>query len=163
MWIGIAVGCIVILFAAVFGACWYCKRKAEQIGEELGGELGGGLTRISLGFNLSGIKMSCAADPSGAGASNYFHPQVFTQYQGVACQVNDQTVQAMGRDCNTGQVPCSAVSNLAGSADESRATALGLTANQCWVYTSGSAKIIGCSQPGTGFKLIHMENPGAVQ
>ncbi len=165
MWIGIGVGCLVLLFAVVFGTCWWCKSKAEQFGEELGegmGGLGGELTRISLGFQLSGIKMSCAGDPSGAAAANYFHPQVFAQNQAAACQVTDATLQAMGRSCNTGQVPCSAVTNITTTPDASRATSLGLDGNQCWVYTSGSAKIIGCQTP-TGFKLIHLENPGAVQ
>ncbi|HJL30035.1 MAG TPA: hypothetical protein RMI62_13250, partial [Polyangiaceae bacterium LLY-WYZ-15_(1-7)] len=158
MWIGIGVGCLVLAFAVVFGSCWYCKSKVEEGMTAAGAEL----SRISLSFALSGIKLSCVGDPSGAGASNYFHPQVFSQYQGVACQVNDQVIDAFGTACNQGQQPCSNAQMISGTADESRATDLGLNVAQCYVYTSGQAKIVGCSGD-QGFKIIHMENVTAVQ
>lgn len=136
--------------------------KAEEVTSELGNEFGAELTRISLSLALSSMKVSCASDPSGAGTSNWFVPSVAPQYQPQACQVTDATLEAFSRNCTQGQMPCSTAASLAGTGDESRAAAAGVDVGQCYVYSSGSAKIIGCSLD-TGYKLIHIENPAAVQ
>ena len=162
LWLGIGGGCLLAVILGCVGGWYYCKMKAEEVTSELGGELGAELSRVSLTFSLSGMKLSCASDPSGAATSNYFVPQVASQYQGQACQITDAAIEAFGRGCNTGQMPCSTAASLAGSADESRAAAAGVDASQCFVYTSGQAKIIGCTLD-TGFKFIHLENVAAVQ
>ena len=158
LWIGIGVGCLLLGILGCVGGWFYCKMKAEEAVEGMGAEL----TRISLTFTLSGVKLSCTSDPSGAGTNNYFHPQVAGQYGAAACQVSDQTIDAFGRSCTTGQRPCSDALSAVGSADESRVTGLGLDATQCYVYTSGTAKIVGCALD-TGFKLVHVEGLSGVQ
>lgn len=126
------------------------------------GGFGAELSRMSLAMNLAGIKMSCAGDPSGAGAVNYLHPSVAATLQPQACQITDQAVEAFGRNCSSGQTPCSAAASLTGTPDAAMATNLGLDTNRCYSYTSGQAKLIGCNTDA-GFKLISIQNPGAVQ
>lgn len=162
LWLGIGGGCLLAIILGCVGGWYYCKMKAEEVTGAVGNELGAELTRISLSLALSSMKVSCGSDPSGAGTSNWFAPSVGPQYQAQACQVTDATVTAFGRNCNQGQMPCSTAGVLAGTGDESRAAAAGVDVSQCYVYTSGSAKIIGCSLD-TGYKIIHLENLGAVQ
>ncbi len=162
LWLGIGGGCLLAIILGCVGGWYYCKMKAEEVTSELGGEFGAEVTRISLSLALSSMKVSCASDPSGAGTSNWFAPSVAATYQGSACQVTDATLEAFSRNCNTGQMPCSSAGALAGTADESRAAAAGVDASQCYVYQSGSAKIVGCGLD-TGYKIIHIENLGAVQ
>jgi hypothetical protein len=108
------------------------------------------MNRISLSVTLDGIIASCGTDPSGASAAAYFNPNVAASYSGLACMANADTVAAFS-DANR-----STAGNLAGSADEALATAQGLDPSSCFVYTSGAAKVIGCSQ-ADGFKLLHVE------
>ena len=58
--------------------------------------------------------------------------------------------------------PCSTATVLSSTPDAAKATALGLDANQCFLYQSGQARIIGCNTP-TDFRVILMENLAAVQ
>ena len=162
LWLGIGGGCLLAVILACGGGYWYCSSKAAEVRDAVGGEFGAELTRISLALALGSMKASCMGDPSGAGTSNWFAPSVGPQYQGQACQITDATVEAFGRNCTQGLTPCSTAVGLAGTADESRAAAAGVDAGQCYVYASGSAKIIGCSLD-TGYKIIHLENLGAVQ
>ena len=156
-----------LVLVACLGSWFWCKSKAEDVMEGAG-EVVGELNRISLGLRLSTMKMSCASDPSGAGTASAFHPQAFTAYQGIACQVNDQTIAAIRQSCTPpeGQPvpsPCSTVQSATASGDAGRALGVGLTADSCFTYTSGSMKIVGCSVQDQGFQIIHLENPGAVQ
>ncbi len=166
LWLGIGLGCLLTTILGCVGGWYYCKSKAEEISEEFAevgnGSLGAELNRISLGFTLGAMKASCSTDPSGAGTSNFFHPQVAAQYRAAACQTTDQTLEAFARSCTSGQHPCSEAAVAAGTADESRATALGLDAQQCYVYTSGGAKVVAC-QMSDSLKLVHIESLGAVQ
>ena len=162
LWLGIGGGCLLAVILGCVGGWYYCKMKAEEVTSGLGSEFGAEVTRISLSLALGSIKMSCASDPSGAGTSNWFVPAIAPQYQSQACQVTDATLEAFGRGCNTGQTPCSSASALAGTPDASRAAAAGVEVSQCYVYQSGSAKIVGCGLD-TGYKIIHLENLGAVQ
>jgi len=164
LWLGIGGGCLLLAIVACLGSWWWCKSKAEEAAEGLG-NLGGEMNRISLSFSLSTIKASCMSDPSGAGAANSIHPAVFPQLQGVVCQVNDQTVSAFGSSCNSEPQPspCSTVQPVAVAGDGQYADAVGIPQASCWTYTSGSAKIVGCNAPEGGFKIVHMENPAAVQ
>ncbi len=164
LWLGIGGGCLLLVIVACVGSWWWCKSKAEEVGQGLG-NLGGEMNRISLSFALSTIKSSCMSDPSGAGAANSFHPTTFPQLQSVACQVNDQTVSAFGASCETQPrpSPCSTVQPVSAAGDEQYAEAVGIAPASCWSYVSGSAKIVGCNTPEGQFKIVHMENPAAVQ
>tara|TARA_B100001750_G_scaffold187938_1_gene157452 strand:- start:2391 stop:2876 length:486 start_codon:yes stop_codon:yes gene_type:complete len=161
VWIGVGVGCLVLALVGCLGSWWWCKSKAEEVGGAVAGEL----SRFSLSLHLSSMKMSCASDPSGAGAANQFHPTVFPQYQAVACQVNDQTVAAFSNSCDTEPrpTPCSTVQRSDNAGDGAYAQAAGLDPTSCFSYVSGSAKIVGCNTPEQQFKIVHMENPAAVQ
>ena len=161
LWLGIGGGCLLLAIVACLGSWWWCKSKAEEVGNAFGGEM----NRISLSFKLSSIKSSCMSDPSGAGAAGSIHPTVFPQLQGVACQVNDQTVSAFGSSCDTQPrpTPCSTVQPASAAGDEAYAEAAGLDASACYSYVSGSAKIVGCNTPEGQFMIVHMENPAAVQ
>lgn len=167
MWIGIGVGCLVVALLVVVGGCWYCTKKAGEAVEEAAGgmgQIGAEMSRISLSLNLEGVKMSCSMDPSGAGAANYFHQPVFAQYQGQVCQVTQPgVVDAFARSCQSQpqQRPCSDVAIVTG-ADQERVTGLGLNAQTCYAYTSGSAKILACNTD-VGYKFVHFENVTAVQ
>lgn len=168
MWIGIGVGCLVLACVVVFGGCWYCTKKTGEAFEEAGaglGQLGAEMSRISLSLTLEGMRAGCSADPSGAGAANYFHAQAFPQYQNVACQITSPgVVDAFARSCASQpqQRPCSDAAVLANTADASYATNLGLNPQTCYSYTSGSAKIVAC-QTDLGYKFVHMENLTSVQ
>ncbi|MEM7609696.1 MAG: hypothetical protein AAF411_30485, partial [Myxococcota bacterium] len=166
LWIGLGVGCLVFALVACLGSYYYCKSKAEDFVEGAGGMLGE-LQRIPATIVVGGIKTSCTIDPSGAGTAQYFHPQAFSAYQGVACQINDQTQTAISNTCTppegqTASTPCTNVTSLVGTPDEGRATALGLPAAACHRFSSGSMVLIGCSIEGQGFKIIHLENPAGV-
>jgi hypothetical protein len=167
MWIGIGVGCLVLALVVVVGGCWYCTKKTGEAFEEAAGgmgQIGAEMSRISLSLNLEGVKMSCSMDPSGAGAANYFHATIFPTYQSQACQVNTPgVVEAFSRSCQSQpqQRPCSDVAIVTGT-DADLATGLGLNAQTCYAYTSGSAKIIACNTD-LGYKFIHFENVTAVQ
>ncbi len=135
----------------------------DALGQQLGNSIAANMNRISVSMKLSGVQTSCQSDPSGAGAMQHFHPSVAGQYQAVACQVGQPLIDAIGRGCSDGQRPCSNAAVLAGTPDASKATNLGLDASKCYSYTSGSAKVIGCSDDATGqFQLIHLENPTGV-
>ncbi|MBO6934039.1 MAG: DUF4190 domain-containing protein [Deltaproteobacteria bacterium] len=135
----------------------------DALGQQLGQSLAANMNRISVSMKLSAIKMSCTSDPSGAGAMQQFHPSVAGQYQAVACQVDQPLVDAIGRGCSDGVRPCSEAAVVAGTADASRVTALGLDANQCYSYVSGTAKVIGCRDAASNqFQLVHLENPTGV-
>jgi len=135
----------------------------DALGQQLGNSFAANMNRISVSMKLSAIRTSCSADPSGSGAMQHFHPSVAGQYQAVACQVDQPLVDAIGRGCSDGQRPCSEAAVLAGSADASRATNLGLDPSKCYSYVSGSAKVIGCRDEASNqFQLIHLENPTGV-
>jgi len=126
-------------------------------------QLGAEMSRLSLVFVVGGVRMSCAMDSSGAGTARYFHPDVAAQYTATACQLDsDRVADAFSRGCDQGATPCSDVQVLAGTEDASRASALGLDLNRCFRYTSGQAKLIACTVD-EGMKIIHLENPSAVQ
>jgi len=139
------------------------REAMEGLGDELNNSMGAELNRISLSIKLSSIKMSCTGDPSGAGTAMHFVDSVAAQYQATACQVNQSTLDAFGRNCQQGQRPCSDSGAVPGSEHESRVTSAGLDPQRCYWYHSGSAKIVGCNIQPSGFRILHMENPAAVQ
>ncbi len=137
---------------------------AGSAGGPLGGlaGLGAEMSRVSLGFSLAGIQASCIGDPTGASSAGSFHPNVAATLTPQACQITDQAAEAFGRSCNNNQHPCSTAQPLAGTPEAAQATALGLDLNRCYLYTSGQAKIVGCTTD-TGFKIVGLQNPSAVQ
>jgi hypothetical protein len=160
-WISLIQLVLNILAICAWGGCMaWAMIAAPSAGEY--GSVGSGSSlmaeanRIPLSFALSGIKLSCLGDPSGAGAANYFHDAAFGSLQAQACQVTDDTANAFG-DANRSQAQ-----GLSGTADESRATAFGVDASQCTLFTSGAAKIIGCTV-NDDFRIVHMENVASVQ
>ncbi|MEO0324148.1 MAG: hypothetical protein AAF447_14395, partial [Myxococcota bacterium] len=96
------------------------------------------------------------------GAAQSFHPTVAARYQAEACKVNEKTIEAFGRNCTSGQRPCSEAAMLSTTGDTGYASAVSADPNSCFAYTSGSAKLVGCQAP-TGFQIVHIENLGAVQ
>ncbi len=144
---------IVLISCAVGGYLYY---KGKQVASEAGSSFEAEMNRISLSVTLDGIISACGADPSGNAAAAYFNPAVAASYGPLACQANADTVAAFS-DANR-----STANALAGSPDEGLATAQGLDPNSCFVYTSGAAKVIGCSG-ADGFKLLHVEALDQVQ
>ncbi len=138
------------------------RNRGQGFGSSLGGELGAELSRVNLAMTLAGLNLSCAGDPSGANAGQYFHPQAFPALQAQACSLTQNAADAYSQACSPGVQPCSTVASLTGTPDASRATALSLQADDCYLYTSGQGKLIGCETP-QGFKIIHWENVNAVQ
>ncbi|MCB9611835.1 MAG: hypothetical protein H6722_05195 [Sandaracinus sp.] len=129
-----------------------------QLGQQLAAEM----SRLSLTMSLASAQLGCASDPTGAQAAQaVLHPSVATQYQGMLCNIPQNTLDAFGRGCDEG-APCSTVTVLASTPDAAKATALGLDANQCFLYQSGQARIIGCNTP-SDYRVILMENLAAVQ
>lgn len=167
MWVGIGAGCLLLCVIACVGSWYWCKSKAEGFVEGAG-EMVGELNRISLSMSLSAVKLSCTGDPSGAGAAAHFHQSAFAAYQGVACQVTDQTLAAIRNSCTPGngatpQTPCSNVTSATAAGDAGRAAGVGVDASSCFSYTSGTMRIVACNIEGQGLKIIHLENPGGVQ
>ncbi|MFT5354212.1 MAG: hypothetical protein ACI9KE_001417 [Polyangiales bacterium] len=166
MWIGIGVGCLLLSIITCVGSWYWCKSKAEGFVEGAG-EMVGEFSRITLSMSLSTIKAGCASDPSGAGAVTHFHPAAFPAYQAVACQVTDQTLAAIRNSCTPGngvaQTPCSNVMSATAAGDAGRAAGVGVDANSCFSYTSGTMRIVACNIDGQGLKIIHLENPAGVQ
>jgi len=154
-------GCclLMVIFGCLIGgySVYSAKQAAEGFADGAGGAFGAELNRITLQFTLDGIVSSCASDPSGSAASAQFHPAVGGTYASVACQVTPNTVAAFV-DSSRSQA-----SGLAGTADEFHAVAQSLDPSNCYVYTSGSAKIIGCQMPEGAFQLLHIESPASVQ
>ena len=160
-----------LLVALTCGLCNACltgaemnrdsaTQSADPMGQALGNQLAASMSRISVSMKLSAMKMGCATDPSGTQAMQQFHSAVAGQYQAVACQVGEPLIEAVSRSCDEGTHPCASASVVAGTADATRATALGLDPQQCYAYTSGTAKVIGCNDEKNGqFQLIHLENP----
>ncbi len=134
----------------------------DALGQQLGNAFAAEMSRLSAGLKVGQIKRACQSDPSGATAMQQFHPSVAGQYQSIVCQAGQPLEDAISRSCDQGQRPCSTVAQLAGTPDASRATNLGLDPAQCYVYTSGSAKVIACKDASNTFQLIHMENPSGV-
>lgn len=129
----------------------------------LGQQLAAEMSRLSLTMTLASVQMSCAADPTGAqAAQTALHPNVAAQYQGVLCTFSEQALDAFGRSCDEG-APCATVTVLSATPEAQRATALGMDANQCFLYQSGQARLIGCNNAQSEFRLIHLENVNAVQ
>ena len=122
-----------------------------------------GRSRAGREANMAGaFGLMPGAERSGAGATQAFHPSVAARYQAEACKVTEQTIEAFGRNCNSGQRPCSDAAMLSTTGDAGYASAVGADANSCFSYTSGSAKLVGCQAP-TGFQIVHIESLGAVQ
>jgi len=153
--IGVGVGCLFIIMVSCALGSWLCYRAKNAV-QSGGQDIAAELNRFTLTLTLTGIKASCRVDPSGSGTSQSFHAQVFPQLQGTACQVTDDTIAAFG-DNNRSEAH-----GAAGSDDEALATSLGADITQCYRYTSGTAKVTACLFP-EGFKIISLENPGAVQ
>ncbi len=129
--------------------------------ESLGQQMAADLSRLSLTMTLAGIGMSCAGDPSGAQAAQAaLHPAVVSRYQRMLCGIPQTTLDAFAQSCDEG-TPCSTASVLAVTPDAAEATALGLDATQCYVYQSGSGRIIGCNTD-QGYRIILLENVGSV-
>ena len=135
---------------------------AQGLSAAFGDEIGAEMSRISLAMTLGGVSLSCAADPSGAGTTQYFHPQSVASLQPQACTLTDRAMEAYGQACSPGVQPCSTVRTLAGTTEASRATALGLQPSDCYEYTSGQGKLFACDV-GQGFQIVHWENVNAVQ
>ncbi len=149
---------IVIVGCLVGGYSVYsAKQAAEGFADSAGGAFAAELNRVTLGMNLDQIVQSCAGDPSGNAASAQFHPAVAVTYASVACQVTPNTIAAFADGTR------SQASGLAGTADEFHAVAQSLDPGICYVYTSGTAKAIGCLMPEGQFQLLHLESPGQVQ
>jgi hypothetical protein len=150
-------GCclVLLLISCVIGIWMYMT--AQEVADQIGGSsFEAEMNRISLSVSLDGIIQTCAGDPSGASTAAYFHPNVAATYTGLVCTATPDTIAAFS-DANR-----STAANLAGSPDEFHATAQGIDAGSCFLYTSGTAKIIGCTQVD-GFKLLHIENLNQVQ
>ncbi len=162
------IGCLIASILGCVGGWYFCKMKTEEAMEQLGGleggfeQLGAEINRLSAVAQLGSIRVSCQTDPSGAGATQSFHPTVAARYQGEACKVNDKTIEAFGRNCTSGQRPCSEAAMLSMTGDTGYANAVGADPASCFSYTSGTAKLIGC-QAATGFQIVHIENLGGVQ
>ena len=151
-------GCVLLLIIGCIVTAWLVCAAANEGAEQLGTSFQAEASRISLVFALGGLRMSCTSDPSGAGTSEYLHPNVAASLQGQACQVTDATIDAFG-DAQRSQAQM-----LPGTGDESYANNVGVDPAQCTRFTSGSAKIIGCSLgDAMGFKIIHLENLASVQ
>ncbi len=164
--VGFILGIAVALTCGLCNACMSTSMNNPRVGGTSGfGQIGAELQRVSLGLNLAGIQSSCMSDPSGAAAAQFFHPQVAAQFQGQACTLTPMAAEAYGRGCSPSAPStvgaCSQASML-GGLDASKATALGIPPSDCYSFTSGQAKIIGCNDGG-GFKIIHWENVNAVQ
>lgn len=155
IFIGIGVGCLLFSLIVCAVGTYMCNKAAEEATSGLQ-NFAAEANRFLLSVNLGAIQASCAGDPSGASTATYFHPQTFPQLQPIACQVTANTQQAFGDGTR------STASMLAGTADESRAAAVGADVNQCFLFTSGAAKVVGCTIAGE-FKIVHMENPAGVQ
>ena len=138
------------------------RHGGQGLGSSFGGEIGAEMSRLSLAMTLAGLNLSCAGDPSGASSADYFHPQSFPALQAEACTLSQNAVDAYSQGCSPGVQPCSTVRSIAGTPDESRATALSLQASSCYVYASGQGKLIACETPQR-FAIIHWENVNAVQ
>lgn len=156
-WVLIGCGVLLLLTLCTVGGCYACAQYgAQQAQQGLGDTFGGEMRRVSLTLNLSSMKMTCSMDPTGAANQQMFHPNVWASMQAQSCTVTDRAIQVFG-DPNL--VP---VAPLAGSADEARATSLGIDANQCTLFVYQAAKIVGCSMPDGNFQIVHMENVGSV-
>ncbi|MBX3248255.1 MAG: hypothetical protein KF901_13835 [Myxococcales bacterium] len=133
-------------------------------GQGAGTSFAGELSRISLSMNLATVQIQCATDPTGArAAQSVLHPGVVDALQGQLCAIDDEIAEAYAQSCEHGERPCSSVAPLGAGPDAERATALGLDPSQCFVYTSGQGRIIGCNTAGADFRLIHLENVTAVE
>ena len=160
LWLGIGGGCLLLVLAACIASYIWCKNAAEEVGTIVGVEG----TRIGAVFALQSVQRSCNSDPTGAGAANNVHPSAMPQLQGVLCQVNEQTIAAVRDSCSNQPrpAPCSMGQSLEGSGSEAYAENLGIEPENCFKYTSGSAVVVMCSIDGAT-KLVHLENPTAVQ
>lgn len=107
--------------------------------------------RMQLQGSVQGIQLSCNL---GADLGQHFHPDVLSEMKQPACELTDETVDAlMGPDAQ--------VDGLSGTRSAGKADALGLEPERCHRLTAGSSKVIGCKLPDGTFKLIHVENLGS--
>lgn len=135
----------------------------QGAGQGAGATLAGELSRLSLSMSLASVQIQCATDPTGArAAQSILHPGVTDALQGQLCAIDDRVAEAFAQSCDLEERPCSNISALA-APDTERATALGIDPSQCFVYTSGQARIIGCNTPSADFRIIHLENVTAVE
>jgi len=79
------------------------------------------------------------------------------QVQGSICQVTQNTIDAFADNSR------SEAHTMVGQPEAATAASFGADVSQCYMYTSGSARIGACNFPDGSFKFITFENPGGVQ
>jgi hypothetical protein len=154
--IGVAAGCLLlVVLACVAGivGIFAFRNAAEQAGSAAT-SFAAEASRVSLGFTLNGVKMSCEAGGAEAAAS-FFHPKAFAQLSDQACTVSDRAIDVLA---NAEQSSAQVLAHT-GMAD--RATSLGLDPDACFLYQADGAQVVGCALED-GFKIVHMDNLGSL-
>ncbi|MCB9628338.1 MAG: zinc ribbon domain-containing protein [Sandaracinaceae bacterium] len=143
-------GCCLLILLGSCGVGGFLWWKANQALDEVTGGDGviGSMNRLAISAHFQSITSTCGFDPSGAGASGSFHPNVFANYQSIACQL-PATAATVAGDGARSQITQS---------DDGRAAALGLDPNTCSTLTAGAGKAVLCNGV-----LVHLENPAAFQ
>ncbi len=142
-------GCLVAFGVMYMGA----KGVVDGVSEALGPEP---FKRAAIIGHLSSFRQACAADPSGAQgqaqAAALLYPGAAAMLAPQVCTTTDGAVAAFSDPTRSPATP------LAGSPDEARATALGVAASSCAVFTSGAAKVIVCEAAPGNPQIIYFEN-----
>jgi hypothetical protein len=162
--LGITFGCLGLLALAcgigAFGVyqMWSSAsqqaQEMEQMSEQFAGEFSKQMSRAQLTGALSTIQRKCRRN---ADLSSHFHPDVYSELKGQACDVDGKVVQAFGDQKR------SSVESLAGTNAESKASELGFDPSKCYRFTSGGATVDGCSTDRGRFQIIDMANLSAVK
>jgi hypothetical protein len=147
--IGVAAGCLALVVLGCIATAvgfFVLRSKTEQAATSFAAQA----SRVSLGFTLSGLQMSCAsAGPQGA--AGFFHPEALAELGDQVCKIDERAIDVFGdASKSTARV-------LQGTPLAAKATSLGLDADACFLYEAGDAQIAGCILDD-GFKIIHMEN-----
>ncbi|MFW6051397.1 MAG: hypothetical protein ACODAU_09495, partial [Myxococcota bacterium] len=147
LWVGVGCAALVVLGClATAAGMWFIGRSVDE-GEK---SFAAQASRVSLGFALSGIQMSCQTAGARA-AADYFHPEAFAGLQDQACTVDDAVIDVFA-DPEKSEAEVLARTDMADKAE-----ALGLDPESCFLYQASEARIIGCD-PEDGFRIIHLEN-----
>ncbi|MFW6031478.1 MAG: hypothetical protein ACOC9T_02710, partial [Myxococcota bacterium] len=148
-----AVGCAgVLMLACIIGIIAFVLISKETKDEDK--SFAADASRVSLGFALSGIQMTCQnAGPEGA--ADFFHPETFAQLEDRACSVDDAVIDVFA------DAEKSDAFVLAQTDHADMASSLGLDPDSCFLYEAGDARIIGCSVED-GFKIIDLRDLGAI-
>ncbi|MFW6197586.1 MAG: hypothetical protein ACOC5B_01860, partial [Myxococcota bacterium] len=149
----VAIGCAgLLMLACVVGIIAFVLIGKEAKNEAT--SFAADASRVSLGFALSGIQMTCQnAGPEGA--ADFFHPETFAQLEDRACSVDDAVIDVFA------DAEKSDAFVLAQTDHADMASSLGLDPDSCFLYEAGDARIIGCSVED-GFKIIDLRDLGAI-